>query len=150
MPVRLPVHHHGNGVRPGLSFGLEDYGQRPDQLGASAGGGHAARRRLHVGCWPAVDYTARMGAPDPPGSEPHGPLACRRHDNGGYLRPGDDEDLDFQVRVTHWSLASQRTARRRGMQTGMVAVSRVICEIACVLIADDWRPGRAKHGADCR
>jgi transposase len=30
----------------------------------------------------------------------------------------------------------RRTARRRGKQKGIVAVSRVICEIACILIAD--------------
>jgi hypothetical protein len=30
----------------------------------------------------------------------------------------------------------RRTARRRGKQKGIVAVSRVICEIACVLIGD--------------
>jgi hypothetical protein len=30
----------------------------------------------------------------------------------------------------------RRTARRRGKQKGIVAVSRVICEIACVLTGD--------------
>jgi hypothetical protein len=30
----------------------------------------------------------------------------------------------------------RRTARRRGKQKGIIAVSRVICEIACILIAD--------------
>jgi hypothetical protein len=30
----------------------------------------------------------------------------------------------------------RRTASRRGKQKGIVAVSRVICEIACILIAD--------------
>ncbi len=36
----------------------------------------------------------------------------------------------------------RRIARRRGKQKAIVAVSRVICEIACILIAD---PVRAFH-----
>jgi transposase len=54
-----------------------------------------------------------------------------------YLRGGLGQSVMAAARTdTRLGEQYRRTARRRGKQKAIVAVSRVICEIACILIAD--------------
>ena len=55
-----------------------------------------------------------------------------------YLRGALGQCVMAAARTTDTRLGEQyrRTARRRGKQKAIVAVSRVICEIACILISD--------------